>query len=457
MIADLFRKTVFCLLSVALIIPAAKAQNTEPLTLKSALNYALTNFTDARKAKLDVTNAQYQIDEVRAKALPQISGSGGLNYNPLLQMSALPGELNPTNPGQTLLVAFGQKWNANVGVSLTQNLFDQSVFVGLKAAKTTREFYQLNAELTEEQVLEKVATSYYQVLVQRQQIATTDSNIHTSQKVRGVIQGQFENGLGKKIDVDRLDVKLSNLQSQRQQQLNAVAMYENQLKFFIGMPIGTPVIIPEAETKAIEVFAIDLPDTIATDNRINVLVLEKQQELLKQKRQSILAEYYPSLSFSGNYSYQGLSNNFPVFKGASSGANWFDVSTVGLNLKIPIFNGGGTKARTKQVDIEIGKLKEDMYATTQNLNLDYDNAKTQIKNSVIILNNQQKNIELAQKVMDNTQNNYQQGLATLTDLLDAQTALYDAQNTYSVSLLDYRVAEIKLTKAKGQLRSLLVD
>ena len=96
-----------------------------------------------------------------------------------------------------------------------------------------------------------------------------------------------------------------------------------------------------------------------------------------------------------------------------------------------------------------------MYATTQNLNLDYDNAKTQIKNSIIILNSQQKNIELAQKVMDNTQNNYQQGLATLTDLLDAQTALYDAQNTYTVSLLDYRIAEVKLIKSKGQLRSLL--
>jgi outer membrane protein len=455
MITDLFRKTVLCLLSVAFFIPATKAQDTETLTLKHALNYALAHYTDARKAKLDITNSQYQVDEVRARALPQISGSGALNYNPLLQMSALPGELNPVNPGQTLLVAFGQKWNANVGVSLTQNLFDQSVFVGLKAAKTTKEFYQLNAQLTEEQVLEKVATAYYQVLVQRQQITTTDSNIHTTQKVRSVIAGQFENGLGKKIDVDRLDVKLSNLQSQRQQQLNAVAQYENQLKFFIGMPIGTAITIPDMESKTVDVFTIDLPDTIATDNRTNVLVLSKQQELLKQKRQSILAEYYPSLSLSGNYSYQGLANDFPIFKGASKGANWFDVSTVGLNLKVPIFNGNGTRARTRQVDIEIGKLKEDMYATTQTLNLDYDNAKTQIKNSIIILNSQQKNIELAQKVMDNTQNNYQQGLATLTDLLDAQTALYDAQNTYTVSLLDYRLAEVKLIKSKGQLRTLL--
>jgi outer membrane protein len=44
-------------------------------------------------------------------------------------------------------------------------LFDQSVFTGLKAAKSTREFYQINAQLTEEQVIERVANAYYQVYV----------------------------------------------------------------------------------------------------------------------------------------------------------------------------------------------------------------------------------------------------------------------------------------------------
>jgi outer membrane protein len=102
-----------------------------------------------------------------------------------------------------------------------------------------------------------------------------------------------------------------------------------------------------------------------------------------------------------------------------------------------------------------GKQQEDLTLTTQSLNLDYENAKTQIKNAVIILNNQLKNISLAQTVFENTQNNYQQGLAPLTDLLDAQSALFDAQNAYNVSQLDYRTAEIKLLKAKGELKTLL--
>lgn len=434
---------------------AVQAQDSTILTLKDAVNYALKNYADAKKAKLDLENAQYQIDEVRSRTLPQINGTGALNYNPLLQMSALPGELNPVNPGQPLLVAFGQKWNANVGVSLTQNLFDQSVFTGLKAARTTKEFYQLNNQLTEEKVIEQVATSYNQVYVQRQQLANIDSNIRTTKQVYDVIRGQYENGLGKKIDVDRMQVKLSNLSNQRVQLQNVLSLYENQLKFFIGMPINEAIRIPDWQPEDLQVFALDNPDSLNLESRTELKVLGRQQTLLEYKKQSVKAEYYPTLSLSGNYSYQGLSNSFPVFKGASQGANWFDVSTVGLNLKIPIFNGRATRARLRQADVEIRKVEEDITQAKQSLNLEYENARTKIKNAILILNSQQKNIELAQQVFDNTQNNYHQGLAPLTDLLDAQTVLFDAQNAYNISLLDYRTAEIKLLKARGELRTLL--
>ncbi len=455
MLLKKIKKTAFLLAFLSLLASSSFAQNSLTLTLQDALKYALQNYTDARKAQLDLENAEYQIDEVRSRALPQINGSGGLNYNPLLQKSALPGALNPTNPGETFLVAFGQKWNANIGVSVTQNIFDQAVFTGLKAAKSTKEFYQLNVQLTEEQVMEKVATSYYQVLVQRQQIVNVDSNLSITNKTRNIIQGLFENGLGKKIDVDRMDVKISNLESQRQQLLNVVSQFENQLKFFMGMPIAQQINIEKENISPQNLGELLLADSSVLSNRSEILILEKQAQLLEYQRKSVIAEYYPTLGLSGSYSYQGVSNSFPVFKGANKGANWFDVATVGLNLKVPLFNGNATKSRVKQSEISIRKLQEDINQTNQNLQLDFENAKTQINNSIIILNRQQRNETLAKTVMENTNNNYRQGLATLTDLLDAQNALFEARNSYSSSLLDFRLAEIKLIKAQGNLRTLL--
>ena len=444
------------LLAIAIIpFSGVLAQATTPLSLKEALNYALENYSEARKAKLDIENAGYQIQEVRSRALPQVNGNGGLNYNPLLQMSALPGELNAADPGKTLLVAFGQKWNTNIGVSVSQNIFDMSVFTGLKAAKSTREFYQLNAQLTEEKALETVATTYYQVLIQQQHIVNIDSNISTTEKTQKIIQGLYESGLGKKIDVDRLEVKLLNLQSQRRQLMNAVSQFENQLKFFIGMPVEQQITIVSEDHSNLNFSDALIEENADSITRSELLVLEKQQQLLQLKKQSVKAEYYPTLALSGSYSYQGLGNTFPIFKGIDKGANWFDVATVGLNLRIPLFNGNATRARVNQAEVDIKKLQEDISQTKQSINLDFENAKKQISNSIIVLNTQEKNTELAENVLDNTSNNYKQGLATLTDLLDAQNALFEARNAYNSSLLDYRLAEVKLTKAKGQLRTLL--
>ncbi|GAB3009483.1 hypothetical protein GCM10027051_08130 [Niabella terrae] len=151
------KKSALLTLVLSLVISSGFAQVGSGISLRSAIQYALEHYTDARKASLQLENAQYQIDEVRSRALPQVSGSGQLNYNPLLQKSVLPGAMNPTNPGEDMLIAFGQKWNANVGVAVTQNIFDQSVFTGLKAARSTKEFYELNQQLTEEQVIEQVA------------------------------------------------------------------------------------------------------------------------------------------------------------------------------------------------------------------------------------------------------------------------------------------------------------
>lgn len=454
---EMFRTCVAAFLFILFFtINSLSAQEPVKLNLRDALNYALEANQNARKAKLDVENSEYQIDEIRARALPQVNGSSSFGYNPLLQQSALPNIFGPNpNPNETVLIAFGQKWNTTAGVSLTQNLFDKSVLTGLKAAKTTQEFYRLNAQLTEEQIIEQVATTYYQVLVQRQQVKVLDSTISNTSRVQRILRGQFENGLAKKIDVDRITVNISNLNSQRQQLLNNVGLLENQLKFYMGMPIQTAIDIPAMDINAIQPQAVALDASVSPTNRLEYRVLERQEQLLHHQKEAYRSEYYPSLSLSGNYIYQGLGNKQPLFKGKSQGVNWVDAASVSLNLRIPIFNGFATRSRIKQADVSIRKIIEDKENTSLALNLAFENAKTQINNSIITLNRQKENVKLAQEVFFNTQNNYNNGLATLTDLLNSESSLTEANNNFSSALLNYRVAEIQLIKSQGELKSLL--
>jgi outer membrane protein TolC len=445
-------KAFFALLLTLVSCSSIYAQP-QTITLKDAVNYALKHKAEARKAQLDLENSKYEIDEVKARALPQVNGTGGLTYNPILQLSALPGEL-AGQPGTTLLIPFGQKWSTNLGLSVNQAIYDQSVVTGLKAAKTTQEYYQLNTQATDEQVIEAVANNYYQVLVQRQKIVVIDSNIANTAKVKDIIAGQYANGLGKKIDLSRIQVNLSNLNSQRQQLINAMQQQENTLKFYMGMPVETSIDIPQSEFEAIVPKLTEAYETPDVTKRLSYQLLKKQEKLLLYQRQSTKSEYYPTLSFSGNYNYQGIGNKFPIGKGTAQGANWYDYASVGLNLKVPIFNGFSTRSKLKQADISIKKLQEDIDNTNLSLNLEFANAKTQITNSIITLKSQQENVKLAQEVFFNTQNNYNNGLASLTDLLDSESSLTTAQNNYSSALLDYKLAEIQLIKANGNITSL---
>ena len=109
----------------------------------------------------------------------------------------------------------------------------------------------------------------------------------------------------------------------------------------------------------------------------------------------------------------------------------------------------------RQADIDIQILQEDIKDTQLALDLDYRNAKAQIENNLITIKNQSENMKLARDILDNTKNNYLQGLATLTDLLDSQNESLDAQNNYTRAILNYKIAEIALIKSRGELKTLL--
>lgn len=441
------KKLIICLLLGTNLMTA---QESILLTLGEAINFALENKAEAEKARLEIDRGDAQIAEVRAGALPQLSINGNTNYNPLLQENVLPGEMFGL-PGENVRVAFGQKWTSSVNAQFSQVLFNQSVFTGLKAAKSTREFYVINAQLTEEEIIEKVATSYYQVYETKQMLDNLERNLDLTKKTVTIVKSLFDNGLVKKIDYDRSRVALNNITANRQQLINALQLSENALKFMIGMPGNVPISLPEQTFRP---SLIPEAGIEGMGERTELALLNKQIELLTWQKQASKAEYYPSASLTANYGYLGQGAEVPLWNGEDQGVFWSDFSAIGINVQIPVFNGFATRARIKQNQIDIDQAKLDLSDTKLAMDLAYDNATAQLQNSWITIENQQENTALAEEVLTDTQNNYELGLATLTDLLDAERALADARNNLTNAQLDYRLAEIELLKSQGKLKTL---
>ena len=427
-------------------------QAQETVTLKQAIEYALQNKADAQNAQLDIRNADYQIMEAKAGALPKINGVANITYNPILQTTALDAGAFSGGPSNIQLITLGQKWNAGAGVQLSQALFNQQVFIGLKAAKSTKEFYQLNAQLTEEQIIERVSNAYFQVFTIQQKKETLENSYASTEKARNIIKSLFDNGLAKKIDLDRTNVNLTNINTILKQQQNAINQAENALKFYMGMPIENKIELVKAD---MEITPHLLDETVATDQRSEIKILNKQRELLQYNKKAVEAAYYPTVNLNANYSWQGLGDKFPLTNGEKNGVYWADYSAITLGVNIPIFNGFATKARVEMAQIELDKLDVSIKDTKLGLDLSYQNAKSQIENSLLALENQKANVSLAETVTSNTKHNYQYGLATLTELLEAENALVEAKNNYSNAILEYKIAEIQYYKAKGELKNYL--
>ncbi|MDQ0109874.1 outer membrane protein TolC [Chitinophaga terrae (ex Kim and Jung 2007)] len=427
-----------------------------PLTLKEALKFALQNNQQLAKTKLDEEMGKFKTQEVRSQALPQVNGNGNYTDNLQLAKSILPGDAIG-KPGENIVIGFGVKYGASIGAELNQQIYNQSVFTGLKAAKAGEEYYKLATQQSTEDVIYNVTQLYYQLLITQENLKSLDSNILKLTDLVTVTKSQYDNGLAKKIDLDRIKVNLTNYQTQRVQTLNQYTMQVNNLKKIMGMPLQSAFVIPPSSLKDIEssATAVLQYDDANMEDRTELKLLRKQEELQLFQKKAYQAENYPSLSLFGRYSYSGMSNQWMFAKDPVNSTLWYGTSAIGLSLKIPIFDGFGRRSKVSQADVTLRQLKHTMEDTKLALNTQYENAKLTIRTNITAIHSQKENMELANEVYYSTQNNYRLGLASLTDLLNAETSLADAQNAYNAALLQYRLAELDIIKSKGNLRDLL--
>lgn len=426
-----------------------------PLSLQSTLRLALQHNQQLKRSQLDEEAGRQKTREVRAQALPQVNLNANYSNNFIKPVIVLPGELTG-EPGKVSTIEMGTTHNVGITGDVSQQLFNQSVFTGLQAAKKSEEYYKMVTTLTEEQVMQSVAAAFYQLQVNRVKKNIVDSNLVSSRRILATTEAQFQAGLAKRIDVDRLRVNIANLESTINLLHNAIDQSQNQLKYYMGLQMEDEVRFATPPLDSIEaelnsVLQLDYQDVRQlTDYKL----LKKQEELLDLQKKAYKAEFYPKLSLFGNYAYNGISNKFDLVK-SSGTATWYDVAAVGLRLSVPLFDGNARSARVAQSTLRIRQLQEEQRQKQSQLGLQQRNARTQIANSISTIRLQEKNVQLATDVYKTTESNYRLGFATLTDLLNAETSLLQSRNNHAEALLQFKLAQIELLKSNGNIQTLL--
>jgi outer membrane protein len=447
-------KKIFYLagLFVTLLSPAFGQTSTQPapLTLQEAVKFAIANNETVKKAQLDEQSAEYKIKETKGSGLPQLSANGNITTFPALATQLLPGEL-AGQPGTMIPVQFGTKYNTSGGLQLQQLIFRKSFFVGLEAANTTRELYALRTRLSEEQLIYNVSSAYLQLLQTREQFQNIDANYKRLEQLEKILKLQYQNDVATKVQLNRVTVNKNNLESTRQTLTSTFEQQKNSLKFFMGVSMDEDIAV--AETTPVlntPLLAAEDANTVLTE-RVDYLQLQTAKKLNTLNVKNIQSGYYPSLSAVGNFSTNAQRNEFDFL---DMNQPWFKAVSIGLQLNVPIFDGFQRKNQIRQAQIEVAKVDQDISQLTRNTQMGLRNAQTQIQTSLTAIQAQERNVTLAQEVYRNTNELYKEGLSPLTELLDTEVSLREAQTNLNNERLKYQLAQLTYLQAKGELKTL---
>ncbi|MDP4128864.1 MAG: TolC family protein [Bacteroidota bacterium] len=436
------------LLTMALGTTSLKAQELHSLTIEDAIGLAKKNNLSVRSALINLQLQQQTNKAITAQALPSVSGTAGTTDFFQTPVTIVPGEFFGGAPGSTIAVSFQPKYSASAGVQLNQTIFDGQVFVGLKARKTSIDYYQKAVDLTVESITVNVYKVYYQLVVSKTQMKLLDANIERADKLLRDTRVMYNNGFAEKLDVDKATVQLANLQTTRSNTETDITNGYLGLKYLIGIPSADSVDLTTDFSEA------DLKQTIFLDSgyryedRFDYQSLQISKQLSEFDIKRYKALYYPTLSLTGAYQKNAYNNTYDFF---TRSGNWYSTSYAGVSLKVPIFSGFEKDANLEKARLQASLVDNQIENLKLNIEYEVRQARNNFYAAIGTMDNQKGNATLAESVYDQTKKKFESGLASNTDLTKAQTDLIEAQTNYINALYKAVVAKIDYLKAIGKI------
>lgn len=445
----------------------SQAQQVNNFTVQQAVEYALKNAVEVKNSLLDLQIQKQTNREITAAAFPQLSGTLSTNYFPNVAVQSFPnfiaaatygvlenegvkdGNGNPIlSPSDFGIVQaqFGTNYTASGGIDFSQLLFDGQVFVGLQARDAALDFARKRTAVTEELINVNVQKIYYQLVVGRQQATSIDANISRFEKLLNDTKKIYDNGFAEKLDVDKVSVQLNNLLTEKIKVENQLRAGNASLKFLMNMPQKDVLVLTDSLTEdMVKENVLDQAYNYSDRKEFQLLQVGKRLGEYNIKRYKL--SYLPTVALYGNYYKNAQRNEFDFFgKGP-----WFTSSLVGVKISVPIFDGFAKAARISKAQLELQQTNNKLQQLQSSIDNDVEQAKLKLTSSLLTIDNQRKNMELAERVYNTTKIKYEQGLGSNQEIYTAQTELKLAQNNYYGALYDAVIARVDFLKATGKL------
>jgi len=442
---------VFLSLAIAwLTLGEASAQeaHSSSLTLQQAVTIALEKNPLRKVAIADTKVASAGVRAARSFLMPHLSFSetatrgddpvyvfgSKLRQRRFTQADFTLNRLNTPLPFGNFATRLGGTWN----------LFDSfATWHGINQAKQMNEAVGHQLDRTDQEIVFRVISSYYDVLLAAKELEVAEQSAKTSNSIMDRSQARFDSGLTVESDLLTAKVRMAARQQEVIRARNALEVSRAQLNTAMGVPLDSLFETTEAlAERTLPVPVLGEVEKHALANRPDLKRIASEEAAQRQSVSVAKSSFGPRVN-----AIAGWEMDNPTFVAGGGGNNWLG----GIEVQFDIFQGGAKRAELSRQRA----LEEKVVAMKQSAS---DAVRLEVRRAYYETDANRQQIEVAraaiaqaQESLRINQDRYDSGLTTITDLLGAEDAARRSQTDYWEAVYHFQTSYANLELASGSL------
>jgi outer membrane protein TolC len=386
-----------------------------------------------RIANQQFLSAQADYRQTNSLFLPNISASHTsiATTNPLMAFGSKlnQGILTASDFDPALLNNPEQTQNFATKFDVIQPLINLDGLYGRQAAKSTMDAYQLQTERTKEYLELEVNKAYMQLQMAYKAVKVLEKANTTATANLKLIQNYFDQGILQKTDLLSIQVRVNETKNQLQYAKSNVQNASDYLAFLLDENTGNKVYKPSEELE--NTIVIDAFNTSLSENRKDIQAMAKTSEAYAKMLQSSKMNFLPRLNAFGSYEMYAQE----LFGTNSNGY------IVGAQLLWNVFDGYKSigKMEKSKADFQKSEIENQQYKAKSQIEL--SKANRQLKDAENKVNLEQLALEQSKESYRIRSNRFTQGLEKTTDLLQAETQMYQKELQFLQAVFEYNYTQ----------------
>jgi len=444
-----------------------QAEDTLRLTVPQALDHAMEHNTKMKNALLDVKVADKEVWETTASGLPQVSASGAYNNNLSLSTQLFPNFIEPTiiqilneegvfdpprpiGDPELIEVKFGTQHNFDGSVSVNQLIFSGPYIVGLQAARVYKNLSQQRRQQTGQEVKANVTSTYHSIQLTERNIRILEENLESLEKSLKDARALYQQGMVEQTDVDQIQISVSSIRNNIKSTRRQLEQLHNLLKIQLGLELDRPLVLTQSLQDILQSTQLDgsVDQEFQVEENISYQLMDTQVRLSELDLKRRKSEFLPTLSAFYNYRQNAMRDKFNPL---DADKKWYEASTLGFQLNVPIFSSGQRLSRVQQAQLQLQKNRNNLSDTRKSLVNRFVQTKNNYYTAYDNYQTARDNMKLAKRVYERISKKYSEGMTGSMALTQANRDYLNAESEYIRTLVELLNARTELDEILNEL------